>query len=224
MRVIAATNMPLEEKVANGSFRQDLYYRLNVIRLHVPPLRERRSEIPPMINYYVNHYSSRFGKTGINITPQTVDLLMVCDWDGNVRQLCNEIQRIVARAVDGETITPDSLSPELKRIAKPLVPFAGSEKRQTNRVLHQRVFVLQRRRRHGRNARRSGRRTRNANDQRLAFTSQLEYLTRRQRIRLNQTRTLSQTGALQHRKSRLKNNGSTDIRNGKSKECQHIET
>ena len=126
VRVIAATNMPLEQKVADGSFREDLYYRLNVIRLRVPPLRERRSEIPPMINYYVNHYSSRFGKSGISITPQTVDLLMVGDWDGNVRQLCNEIQRIVARAVDGEIITPDSLSPELKRIAKPLAPFAQS--------------------------------------------------------------------------------------------------
>ncbi|HQU83137.1 MAG TPA: sigma 54-interacting transcriptional regulator [Pyrinomonadaceae bacterium] len=126
VRVIAATNMPLEEKVADGSFREDLYYRLNVIRLRVPPLRERRSEIPPMINYYVNHYSSRFNKNGITIMPQTIDLLMVCDWDGNVRQLCNEIQRIVARADDGETITPEHLSPELKRNAKPLAPFGAN--------------------------------------------------------------------------------------------------
>ncbi|MDQ6787611.1 MAG: sigma 54-interacting transcriptional regulator [Acidobacteriota bacterium] len=120
VRVIAATNMPLEEKVADGTFREDLYYRLNVIRLRVPPLRERRSEIPPMINYYINQYSARFGKRDITITPQTIDLLMVCDWDGNVRQLCNEIQRAVARAVDGENITPDHLSPELKRTARPI--------------------------------------------------------------------------------------------------------
>jgi transcriptional regulator with PAS, ATPase and Fis domain len=125
VRVIAATNMPLEEKVADGSFREDLYYRLNVIRLRVPPLRERRSEIPPMVNYYINQYSARFGKRDVNITPQTVDLLMVCDWAGNVRQLCNEIQRIVARAEDGEKITPEHLSPELKRRAKPIVSFAG---------------------------------------------------------------------------------------------------
>jgi len=123
VRVIAATNMPLEEKVADGSFREDLYYRLNVIRLRVPPLRERRSEIPPIVHYYVNHYSSRFGKSGVTFTPQTVDLLMVCEWGGNVRQLCNEIQRIVARAVDGEVITPDKLSPELKRSARPLTTF-----------------------------------------------------------------------------------------------------
>lgn len=123
VRVIAATNMPLEQKVAEGTFREDLFYRLNVIRLRVPPLRERRSEIPPIVNYYVNHYSSRFGKHDITFTPQTVDLLMVCNWEGNVRQLCNEIQRIVARAVDGEVITPDHLSPELKRAARPLTPF-----------------------------------------------------------------------------------------------------
>lgn len=128
VRVIAATNMPLEEKVADGSFREDLYYRLNVIRLRVPPLRERRSEIPPIINYYVNHYSSRFKKREITFTPQTVDLLMVCNWEGNVRQLCNEIQRIVARAVDNEVITPDHLSPELKRSAKPLTPFGSDGK------------------------------------------------------------------------------------------------
>jgi len=120
VRVIAATNMPLEEKVANGTFREDLFYRLNVIRLHVPPLRERRSEIPPMVNYYVNHYSARFNKRDITFLPQTIDLLMVCDWEGNVRQLCNEIQRIVARAQDGEVITPEHLSPEVRRTAKRL--------------------------------------------------------------------------------------------------------
>ncbi|MEP6903014.1 MAG: sigma 54-interacting transcriptional regulator [Actinomycetota bacterium] len=126
VRVIAATNMPLEEKVANGSFREDLYYRLNVIRLRVPPLRERRSEIPPIINYYINHYSSRFGKRNITITPQTIDLLMVCEWEGNVRQLCNEIQRVIARAVDGEVITPEHLSLDLKRNATPISAFEES--------------------------------------------------------------------------------------------------
>jgi transcriptional regulator with GAF, ATPase, and Fis domain/tetratricopeptide (TPR) repeat protein len=123
VRVIAATNMPLEQKVSDGTFREDLYYRLNVIRLRVPPLRERRSEIPPIVNYYINHYSSRFGKRDITITPQTIDLLMVCEWEGNVRQLCNEIQRIIARAEDGDVITPEQLSLDLKRSATPISPF-----------------------------------------------------------------------------------------------------
>ncbi|HEV3470633.1 MAG TPA: sigma 54-interacting transcriptional regulator [Pyrinomonadaceae bacterium] len=119
VRIIAATNTDLEEMVASGRFREDLYYRLNVIRLRVPPLRERRSEIPTIVNYYVNHYSAKFGRRDITITPQTLDLLMVCDWPGNVRQLTNEIQRVVARAEDGTVITPDHISPELRRVAAP---------------------------------------------------------------------------------------------------------
>ncbi|HMH43007.1 MAG TPA: sigma 54-interacting transcriptional regulator [Pyrinomonadaceae bacterium] len=125
VRIIAATNTDLEELVAQGKFREDLYYRLNVIRLRVPPLRERRSEIPTIVNYYVNHYSSKFGRHDIQVTPQAVDLLMVADWPGNVRQLCNEVQRIVARAENGNLITPEQLSPELRQMGVPTVPPAS---------------------------------------------------------------------------------------------------
>src|SRR5437870_2990083 len=126
VRIIAATNTDLEELVAQGKFREDLYYRLNVIRLRVPPLRERRSEIPSIVSYYVNHYSSKFGRHDIQIMPQAVDLLMVADWPGNVRQLCNEIQRIVARAENGTVITPEQLSPELRQMGVPTVaPTVG---------------------------------------------------------------------------------------------------
>lgn len=125
VRIIAATNIPLEEKVEQGLFREDLYYRLNVIRLRVPPLRERRSEIPTIINYYVNHYAAKFGRRDITITPQAIDLLMVCEWEGNVRQLCNELQRLVARAGDGEIITPEHLSTDLKRSAVPMAAPVG---------------------------------------------------------------------------------------------------
>jgi DNA-binding NtrC family response regulator len=120
VRIIAATNTDLEAMVADGRFREDLYYRLNVIRLRVPPLRERRSEIPAIVNYYVNHYSAKFGRLDITVTPQTLDLLMVFDWPGNVRELTNEIQRIVARAEDGTIITPEHLSPELRRTSVPV--------------------------------------------------------------------------------------------------------
>jgi DNA-binding NtrC family response regulator/tetratricopeptide (TPR) repeat protein len=122
VRIIAATNTDLEEMVSDGRFREDLYYRLNVIRLRVPPLRERRSEISTIVNYYVNHYSAKFGRRDVQITPQAVDLLMVADWPGNVRQLCNEIQRVVARSEDGAVITPEQLSPELRRMSAPLTP------------------------------------------------------------------------------------------------------
>src|SRR5262249_25591182 len=98
----------------------------NVIRLRVPPLRERRSEIPTIVSYYINHYSAKFGRKDIQITPQAVDLLMVSDWPGNVRQLCNEIQRVVARAEDGTIITPEQLSPELKRTSAPTTPTTSA--------------------------------------------------------------------------------------------------
>jgi transcriptional regulator with GAF, ATPase, and Fis domain len=126
VRIIAATNTDLEEMVSQGRFREDLYYRLNVIRLRVPPLRERRSEIPTIVNYYINHYSAKFGRKEIQMTPQAVDLLMVSNWPGNVRQLCNEIQRVVARAEDGAVITPEQLSPELQRTSSPTAPSATS--------------------------------------------------------------------------------------------------
>jgi transcriptional regulator with GAF, ATPase, and Fis domain len=125
VRIIAATNTDLEEMVARGQFREDLYYRLNVIRLRVPPLRERRSEIPTIVNYYINHYSARFGRHHIQINPQALDLLMVAEWPGNVRQLCNEIQRIVARAEDGALVTPEDLSPELRRMGIPAAAPSG---------------------------------------------------------------------------------------------------
>jgi DNA-binding NtrC family response regulator/tetratricopeptide (TPR) repeat protein len=120
VRIIAATNSDLEDMVKDGRFREDLYYRLNVIRLRVPPLRERRSEIPTIVNHYIGHYAQKFGRRDIRITPETIDLLMVCDWPGNIRQLVNEIQRIMARAEDNTLITPDHLSPELKRTSAPV--------------------------------------------------------------------------------------------------------
>jgi hydrogenase-4 transcriptional activator len=122
VRIIAATNTDLEKMVAQGRFREDLYYRLNVIRLQVPPLRERRSEIPTIVNYYVNHCAAKFGRRDIQIAPQAIDLLMMAEWPGNVRQLCNEIQRVVARAEDGVLITPEQLSPELRRMSAPSTP------------------------------------------------------------------------------------------------------
>jgi transcriptional regulator with GAF, ATPase, and Fis domain len=125
VRIIAATNTDLETMVEQGRFREDLYYRLNVIRLRVPPLRERRSEVPSIVNYYINHYSAKFGRHNIQITPQAIDLLMVADWPGNVRELCNEIQRVVARTENDTWITPEELSPELRRVGVPATPPAS---------------------------------------------------------------------------------------------------
>src|SRR2546426_12364738 len=78
--------------------------------------------MPTSVNYYVNHYSEKFGRSDIQITPQAIDLLMVADWPGNVRQLCNEVQRVIARSEDGTLVTPEQLSPELCHLGTPVLP------------------------------------------------------------------------------------------------------
>jgi len=113
VRVIAVTNKDLQQEVEQGRFRQDLYYRINIVCIHIPPLRRRRDEIPPLIEHYLKHYSERSGKANIVMTQETVDILTNYDWPGNVRQLCNELRRIVAFANSGDLITPDALSPEI---------------------------------------------------------------------------------------------------------------
>jgi len=113
VRVLAATNADLEQRVAEGKFREDLYYRLAVIRIHVPPLRERREEIPHLSTYFLREASERLGKPDILLSSETLDTFSQFWWPGNVRQLKNEIQRAVALAAPGGTIEPSALSPEI---------------------------------------------------------------------------------------------------------------
>jgi DNA-binding NtrC family response regulator len=113
VRVLAATNADLEQRVAEGKFREDLYYRLSVIRIRVPPLRERREEIPHLSTYFVREARERLGKPDVHLSSDTLDLFARYWWPGNVRQLRNEVQRAVAMSPAGGLITPDQLSPEL---------------------------------------------------------------------------------------------------------------
>ncbi len=110
VRVVAATNADLEQRVAEGRFREDLFYRLSVIRIHVPPLRERREEIPHLSTFFVREAAERLGKPDVRLSPETLDVFDSFGWPGNVRQLRNEIQRAVAMATPGRVITPDVLS------------------------------------------------------------------------------------------------------------------
>ncbi len=111
VRVVAATNADLEQRVAEGKFREDLFYRLSVIRIHVPPLRERREEIPHLSMFFLRDACERLGKPGLRLGPETLDLFDGFPWPGNVRQLRNEVQRAVAMAHGEGVITPDLLSP-----------------------------------------------------------------------------------------------------------------
>jgi len=117
VRVIAATNVDLEQRVAEGKFREDLYYRLSVIRIHVPPLRQRREEIPHLSTYFLRDASERLSKPDITLGPDVLDLFAQYWWPGNVRQLRNELQRAVAMAPPGGTIGAEHLSPDLTAAA-----------------------------------------------------------------------------------------------------------
>jgi hydrogenase-4 transcriptional activator len=111
VRVVAATNADLESRVSEGKFREDLFYRLSVIRIHVPPLRERREEIPHLSTFFLREASERLGKPGVRLTAETLDIFDAFAWPGNVRQLRNEVQRAVAMAPPDGSITPELLSP-----------------------------------------------------------------------------------------------------------------
>jgi DNA-binding NtrC family response regulator len=119
VRVLAATNADLEQRVAEGKFREDLYYRLSVIRIHIPPLRERREEIPHLSTYFLREASDRLGKPDIRLSSETLDAFSQFWWPGNVRQLKNEIQRAVALSTPGGTIEPVHLSPEVSNAQLP---------------------------------------------------------------------------------------------------------
>src|SRR5262249_60049101 len=93
VRVIAATNRDLEEDVRAGRFRADLFERLNVLRFHIPPLRERREEIPLFIAHFLNRYQEEMHKHGLRLSAEAIRIFLVCDWPRNVRQLANEIWR-----------------------------------------------------------------------------------------------------------------------------------
>jgi two-component system response regulator PilR (NtrC family) len=112
VRVIAATNKSLEDEVARGNFREDLFYRLNVIPIKLPPLRERKGDIPFLVGHFLGKYASSMNKPVTGIGKAALDLLFTHDWRGNVRELDNAIQRAVALA-RGAEITPEDLSEKI---------------------------------------------------------------------------------------------------------------
>jgi DNA-binding NtrC family response regulator/tetratricopeptide (TPR) repeat protein len=103
LRVVAATNADLEKLVQEGRFREDLFYRLNVVRFRLPPLRERREEIEPLISMFLAKYSAEFGKHGISLTQAAREHLLLFSWPGNVRELSHEVRRLVALC-DSESV------------------------------------------------------------------------------------------------------------------------
>ena len=113
VRIIAATNADVDTLVAQGRFREDLYYRLNIVRLHIPPLRERRVEIPAFANHYLQRYAKEMHKGELRLAEETMEYLVLYRWPGNVRQIANEMRRLAALAEHGAVLMPEHLSPDI---------------------------------------------------------------------------------------------------------------
>jgi len=144
VRVVAATNRDLRREAARGGFREDLYYRLAVFPLRVPPLRERREDILPLAEHFLACHGEREGKPGCRLSRAARHLLLVYRWPGNVRELENEMQRVLALAEPGELVSPRLLS---ARLTSDLEPVArGASRPETLRETMARVesYVLRR--------------------------------------------------------------------------------
>ncbi|HSD93862.1 MAG TPA: sigma-54 dependent transcriptional regulator, partial [Syntrophales bacterium] len=121
-RIIAATNRDLKTAVESGNFRQDLYYRLNVINIHLPTLRERMVDIMPLVEHFIHYYSREFRKPAKAVSDEARELLVRYEWPGNVRELLNTIERIMILE-DVDVITPQNLPPEILKLSDSEKPF-----------------------------------------------------------------------------------------------------
>ncbi len=112
VRILAATNKDLKDEVDKGAFREDLYYRLNVIHIHLPPLRERIDDIPALVNYFLEKNAHRLSRKKIEIVPEALRLLVSLPWEGNIRELENTIERAAIlcneNCIEAEDVQPDS--------------------------------------------------------------------------------------------------------------------
>ncbi len=115
VRIIAATNRDLKKLVEEGKFREDLYYRLNVIPIYIPPLRERKEDVPLLIEYYLEEFNRKYGKR-VRITKRAMKLLLEYDWPGNVRELANLMERLVI--LNDEEVREDSLPAYMRSVTR----------------------------------------------------------------------------------------------------------
>ena len=113
IRVLAATNRDLKAEIGAGKFREDLYYRLNVVNIHIPPLRDRREDIPLLVDFFLGQAREKLGKNVRRFTSEALDLMKAYDWPGNVRELENEVVRAVALSGGAQVIGKEVLSEKL---------------------------------------------------------------------------------------------------------------
>jgi len=141
VRIIAATNKDLAKSIKDGSFREDLFYRLNVVLIQMPPLRDRKSDIPLLVQYFLEKYNARLRKDIRGISPDALDLLVRHDWPGNVRELENTVERLVVLS-PGPYLEPADLVFAGTILTPAAEPSAGVSLRDLER--HHIIHTLQR--------------------------------------------------------------------------------
>jgi DNA-binding NtrC family response regulator len=125
IRLIAATNKNLAAEISKGMFREDLYYRLCVFEIELPPLRERREDIPVLIDHFTQLHANRMGKIVERFSPEAIEILCDYDWPGNVRELANVVERAVIVAKNA-IIGVEHLPSDFQSQAEPQIPFGQS--------------------------------------------------------------------------------------------------
>jgi len=139
-RCVAATNKDLEKLIAEGTFRPDLFYRLNVFRIDIPPLRERREDVPPLVDHFVRKFSQAMAKRIVRVAPEAMALLQSCDWPGNVRELENAVERamVVANpAGEAPELRPEDFTLKLDRSGASSRTLEDAERTHILRVLEE---------------------------------------------------------------------------------------
>jgi two-component system response regulator AtoC len=144
VRIVCATNRLLEQEIENGTFRQDLYYRINVVNLHMPALRERRTDIEDLANYFLEYYNRKFNCRARALSPDLMGVLQKYHWPGNIRELENLIKRYVILGSE-EVITTDLVAKEPEYFT-PEINFDGpislkKVTRQATRELERKIIL-----------------------------------------------------------------------------------
>jgi two-component system, NtrC family, response regulator AtoC len=144
VRVVCATNRKLEEEIENGTFRQDLFYRINVVNLYMPPLRERRADIPSLVNYFLDYYNRKYNCRARPLSPELMEVLEKYHWPGNIRELENLVKRYVI--LGSEDVISSDLQPRDGDLLTPEINLDGPISlkkltRQATRALERKIIL-----------------------------------------------------------------------------------
>jgi two-component system response regulator AtoC len=144
VRIVCATNRRLEEEIENGTFRQDLFYRINVVNLYMPPLRERRSDIATLANHFLEYYNRKYNCKARPVSPELMDVLQKYHWPGNIRELENLVKRYVI--LGSEDVISADLQPRDPDLLSPDINFDGPISlkkltRQATRALERKIIL-----------------------------------------------------------------------------------